>query len=176
MTEISISKREIYHGRVVHLDVHEVRLENGGVSIRELVTHPGAVAIVPMDDEGNVLMVRQFRFAAGRVLLEIPAGTLEVGEDPDVCAIRELREETGMRPAHIEKIGGIFVAPGYTTEYIHLYYATGMSDDPLPQDADEAISVERVALADALQLIETGEIADGKSITALLRVARRLGV
>ena len=174
--EVSIGKREVYSGRVVHLDVHEVRLPNGQVTKRELVTHPGAVAIVPIDMDGNVLMVRQFRFAAGRHLLEIPAGTLEKGEDPDVCAVRELREETGMRPDKIEKIGGLFVAPGYTTEYIHLYYATELSDDPLPQDDDEAISVQRISLAEALRLIETGEITDGKSITGLLRVARRLGV
>lgn len=174
--EISISQREIYSGRVIHLNVHQVRLPNGTEAMRELVTHPGAVAIVPIEADGSVLLVQQFRFAAGRSLLEIPAGTLEKGEQPDVCAVRELREETGYRPGSIESLGGIFVAPSYTTEYIHLYYATDLHHDPLSQDADEAVSTVRVSLPEALSMIEKGQIVDSKSICGLLRVARRLGL
>ena len=166
----------IYSGRVVKLVVHDVELPDGKPSKRELVQHPGAVAVVALDDAQNVLLVRQYRIAADQILLEIPAGTLDPGEEPEVCAVRELQEETGYRPGQIEKIGGIFVAPGYTTEFIHLYLASDLSDSKLAQDDDEFLEVERLPLADALALIERGDIVDGKSISALLLVARRLGV
>jgi ADP-ribose pyrophosphatase len=170
--EIEISRQEIYDGRVIHLFVAEVKLANGGTSRRELVRHPGAVAVVALDEERNVLLVRQFRFAAGRVLTEIPAGTLEPSEDPAVCAERELQEETGFRPGRLTAIGGLFVAPGYTTEYIHLFLAEDLTPSWLSMDDDEAISVERVPLSDALAKIDSGEIIDGKSIAGLLKVAR----
>lgn len=176
MEETIISSRHIYSGRVVNLDIHEVRLPNGEHSKREQVRHPGAVAIVALDDDRNVLLVKQFRLPAQRVLMEIPAGTLNPDEPPADCAIRELQEETGYKPALIEPIGGMFVAPGYTTEYIHLFMATSLSESRLAMDSDEFIEVERMPLGKALQLIERGEIVDGKSIVGLLRVARRLGV
>ncbi len=176
MNEQSMAKQVIYDGRVIHVEVHEIALSNGSRAKRELVRHPGAVAIVPLEPDQRVVLVEQFRFAAGRVLLEIPAGTLEGGEDPDVCAERELREETGLRPGSLQKLGGIYVAPGYTTEFIHLYLARDLIHDPLVMDADEDIRTVRMPLAEALTKIETGEIIDGKSVTALLRVARLLGV
>lgn len=166
----------IYSGRVVKLVVHDVELPDGKPSKRELVQHPGAVAIVALDADQNVLLVRQYRIAADQIMLEIPAGTLNPGEDPQVCAIRELQEETGYLPENIEKIGGIYVAPGYTTEFIHLYLATGLSASKLAHDEDEFIELDRVTLAEALAKIETGEIIDGKSISALLLVARRMGL
>lgn len=176
MHEKIIRTEEVYRGRVVRLQVHDVELPNGERSKRELVRHPGAVAVVALDADGRVLLVRQYRIAADRVLLEIPAGTLEPDEAPDVCAARELQEETGFRPGTLESLGGIFVAPGYTTEYIHLFLATGLEESALEGDSDEFIEVERLPLAEALALIERGELIDGKSITALLLVARRLGV
>ena len=166
----------IYNGRVVKLVVHDVELPDGKPSKRELIQHPGAVAVVALDAEQNVLMVRQYRIAADQILLEIPAGTLNPGEDPEVCAVRELQEETGYRPGQIEKIGGIFVAPGYTTEFIHLYLASDLAASKLAQDDDEFLEVDRLPLAEALKLIEQGQIIDGKSISALLLVARRLGI
>jgi len=166
----------IYSGRVVKLVVHDVELPDGKSSKRELIQHPGAVAIVALDPDQNVLLVRQYRIAADRVLVEIPAGTLNPGEDPETCAVRELQEETGYRPGQIEKIGGIFVAPGYTTEFIHLYMASDLSESRLAHDDDEFLEVDRMPLAEALKLIERGDIIDGKSISALLLVARRLGV
>ena len=167
---------EIYNGRVVKLVVHDVELPDGKHSKRELVRHPGAVAIVALDPDQNVLLVRQYRIAADRILSEIPAGTLNPGEDPQVCAIRELQEETGYKPGKIERIGGIFVAPGYTTEFIHLYLATDLAESSLDQDEDEFIEMDRVPLIEAIAMIERGDIIDGKSTAALLLVARRLGV
>lgn len=176
MREKITHTESIYNGRVVKLVVHDVELPDGNTSKRELVQHPGAVAVVALDADQNVLLVRQYRIAADQIMREIPAGTLEAGEDPQVCAIRELQEETGYLPGQIEKIGGIYVAPGYTTEFIHLYMATDLSASKLAQDVDEFLEVDRVPLAEALRLVETGDIIDGKSISALLLVARRLGL
>jgi ADP-ribose pyrophosphatase len=173
--ETILSTQEIYSGRIVHLAVHQVRLPDGSKAKRETIKHPGAVAIVALDVNGDLLLVRQFRLAAGKVLREIPAGTLYPGEDPLVCAVRELQEETGYKPGKLESLGGIFVAPGYTTEFIHLYLATELSESRLAGDADEFIEVDHIPFKEALAMIERGEIADAKSNVALLRVARRMG-
>jgi ADP-ribose pyrophosphatase len=159
---------------VVHLVVLDVALPDGGTAKRELVRHPGAVAVVPLIGD-DVLMVRQFRVAAGRVMLEVPAGTLNPGEDPRLCAERELQEETGFRPGQLESLGGIFVAPGYTTEFIHLFLATDLLESRLEMDDDEFIELVRMPLENVLAMIDRGEIEDGKSTSALLKVARRLG-
>ena len=176
MEEVTLRSKSIYEGRVVKFSLLDVRLPDGKETQRELITHPGAVAIVALDAAQNVLLVRQFRSAAQKVLVEIPAGTLNPGEQPLACADRELQEETGMRAARFEELSGMYTAPGYTTEFIHLFYATGLSELVLPHDDDEFIEVERVTLAQALGMIERGEIADGKSIAGLLQVARKLGV
>lgn len=176
MNEEILSSERLYDGRVIKLDRLDVRLINGQTAMRELVQHPGAVAIVPLDADDHVLLVRQYRIAARRVLLEVPAGTLKPNEDPRDCAIRELQEETGRRAERFEPLGGIFVAPGYTTEFIHLFLATGLVESRLPADDDEFIEVERVSLGRALDLIDQGEIIDGKSIVSLLKVARLRGL
>jgi ADP-ribose pyrophosphatase len=174
--EIAIHEEQIYDGRVIKLTIADVRLPNGATSKRELVRHPGAVAIVALDAENQVLLVRQYRFAAQRVMTEIPAGTLKTDEDPRLCAERELQEETGYYPGKLESLGGMFVAPGYTTEYIHLFLATDLRESRLAMDDDEFIAVDRVSLADALTLIQSGDIMDGKSIAGLLKVARMRGI
>jgi ADP-ribose pyrophosphatase len=174
LTEKKLSSQTIYQGRIIHVHLDEVELPNGKTSKRELVTHPGAVAVVAMDNNGNVLLVRQYRHAAQRILLEIPAGTLKANENPDDCVGRELQEETGYKPGKLEKLGGIFVAPGYSTEYIHLYLATQLVESRLDMDEDEFIEVERMALDKAVELIHSGEIADGKSVSALLMVKDKL--
>jgi ADP-ribose pyrophosphatase len=175
MEEKIIQTRHIYKGHVVKLDVHEVLLPDNTRSKRELVNHPGAVAVVALDTDNQVLMVRQYRIGASQSLLEIPAGTLNPGEDPVDCATRELQEETGYKPGKLETIGGIFVAPGYTTEFIHLFLATDLTEARLEGDADEFIEVERFPFEKTLEMIEQGALQDGKSISALLQVARRLG-
>lgn len=154
MNETIIETRTLYEGRVVKLDIHQVRLPDGQIAPREVIRHQGAVALVALDAQGQVLLVRQFRIGAGRALLEIPAGVLEPDEPVEACAVRELREETGCRPERLDYLGGFYPTPGYTTEHIHLYLATGLVEDPLDGDADEFIQVERVPLAEALAMIE----------------------
>ncbi|MFN8373559.1 MAG: NUDIX hydrolase [Anaerolineae bacterium] len=176
MEETILSTEQIYSGRVIKLSIHEVRLPDGANAKREVVQHPGAVAIVALDANGDVLLVRQFRLAAGKILSEIPAGTLHPGEDPRECAIRELQEETGYKPGKLESLGGIYVAPGYTTEYIHLYLATDLIESKLAADDDEFVEVDHVPFKDVLAMIDRGDIADGKSNVGVMRVARRMGI
>jgi ADP-ribose pyrophosphatase len=176
MKETITATDRVYEGRVVTLDIHNVTLPDGNTSVREVVQHPGAVAVVALDADQNVLLVRQYRIAADEVLLEIPAGTLNTGEDPQLCADRELQEETGFRAASFQAMGGIYTAPGYTSEYIHLFLATELSASVLPMDDDEFIEIETMPLWQALARIESGDIRDGKSVAGLLRAARILGV
>jgi len=166
--EKTVSSDRVYEGRVLNLRVDTVQLDESKTTRREIVEHRGAVALVPMDADGSVLLVRQFRKAVERVMLEIPAGTLEIGEDPLQCAQRELEEETGYRAANIRQIGGFYPSPGYCTEYIHIFLATGLTPSPRRGDDDEDIEVEVVPFFKALEMIDRGEICDGKSIIGLL--------
>lgn len=172
MQEQPVKIERIYDGRLFNLDRVTVILPDGREQPREVVRHPGAVALIALDERGDILMVRQYRIAAERVMLEIPAGTLDPAEPPEVCAVRELQEETGFKPGTLQSLHGFFVAPGYTTEYIHLFLATDLSESRLPGDDDEFIEVAHVPLADLLAMIERGDISDGKSIIGLLRYAR----
>lgn len=174
MREEILSSEEIYNGRIVHLQVHQVRLPNGEQAMRETIKHPGAVGVVAIDADDNVLLVRQYRIGADRITLEIPAGLLEKDEEPVVSAKRELREETGFRPQQIETLGGIYIAPGYSDEYVHLFYATDLVHDPLEQDDDEFVEMVRRPFAEALAMIDRQEIDEAKTMAALLRVARHL--
>jgi ADP-ribose pyrophosphatase len=171
MQEKTLNTRRVYDGRLVQLDLCEVELPNGAHSQREIVRHPGAVAMVALDESGQVLLVRQYRMAAGEIMLEIPAGTLNPDEPPADCASRELQEEVGYRPGKLLSLGGFYAAPGYTTEYIHLFLATELEKSSLATDADEFIEIERMPLQAALDMIEQGGIVDSKTIAGLLRVA-----
>lgn len=168
-------RERIYSGRVVTLDILSVTLPDGAESKREVVQHPGAVAIVALDDAQNVILVRQYRVAAAQYMVEIPAGTLEPDEPPALCAERELQEEAGYKPGKLESLGGMYVAPGYTTEYIHLFLARDLAASELPADDDEFIDVVKMPLPTALAQIDSGEINDGKTIAGILRAARRIG-
>lgn len=176
MKEEILSTETIYNGRIVHLRVHTVRLPDGQVSKRELIEHQGAVAIVALDDKQNVLLVKQYRVGVGADTYEIPAGLLESGEDPLEAISRELREETGFRPLNLESLGGIYVTPAYTTEYIQIFYAPKIEQAPLNQDADEFVESFRIPVSEALAMIERGEINEAKSVVGLLKVARKLGL
>lgn len=170
LNEIVTESEQIYSGRIVHLRVDTVRLANGGESKREIVVHHGAVCIVPITAEGSVLMVRQYRLAAGKMLLEIPAGTLEEGEEPIFCAARELEEETGYVAAVLRPLFSAYLAPGYSTELIHAYMATGLTrrENPAAMDSDENIVLEKIAMPDLESMIMRGELQDSKSIAAIL--------
>ncbi len=162
----------IYEGRVVNLYLETVRLPNGAEAVREVIRHGGAVAIVPLHEDGQITLVRQFRLPAGTALLEIPAGTLEPGEDPHDCAVRELQEEVGLFPGQLTRIGGIFLAPGYSSEYIHLFVATDLRPSTLQGDDDEFLQIVKIPFDELLEQIDRGEVEDAKTITAALRVAR----
>jgi ADP-ribose pyrophosphatase len=164
-----ISSETAYSGRLFDVTLDKLEMDSGVIAYREIIRHPGAVAMVPVDPEGNLLLVTQYRHAAGRRLLELPAGTLEKGEQPLAAVSRELQEEVGFIPGKIESLGGIFVAPGYTSEYIHIFLCTELSPSRLGADEDEDIEVEVRTPAQALAAIESGEICDGKSVAGILR-------
>jgi len=166
--EIVLASRRIYEGRVVNLRVDDVRTPGGMETQREIVEHRGAVALVAIDDGERVLLVSQYRHALGRVTTEIPAGTLEPGEDAVACAARELAEETGYSAARFERLGGIHPSPGFCTEYIHLFAATGLTRGEAQPEADEQIAVQALPWAEAMRRVRAGEMQDAKSVSALL--------
>lgn len=167
-----ISSETAYKGRLFDVSLDKLEMDGGVIAERETIRHPGAVAMIPVTEEGNLLLVTQYRHAAGRRLLELPAGTLERGEEPLAAVSRELQEEVGFRPGRIEPLGGLFVAPGYTTEYIHLFVCGDLVASALDGDEDEDIEVEVRTPGEALAAIESGEICDAKSIVGILRWER----
>jgi len=170
--EVTLESERIYEGRVVSLRRDTVRLTNGRIVEREIVEHNGAVGIVAVDGKGNVLLVRQYRKPAEAELVEIPAGTLSPGEEPLACAQRELREETGYRAEKLQPLGGFYSSPGFCTEFMHIFLATGLRPDALEAEYDEEIEVLRVPFSRALEMVERGEIRDAKTIAGLLLAHR----
>lgn len=164
-----------YHGRVFNVRVDEVEFKPGHTTTLDIIEHTGAVTLVPVDAEGNVWFVRQYRHAAGQMLLELPAGTLNPGEDPALAANRELQEEIGLIAAHLEEIAVFYLAPGYSSELMHLYLATGLTASALPPDEDEVIELAQIPGAQVLAHIAGGEIRDAKSLVGVLLAARRYG-
>jgi ADP-ribose pyrophosphatase len=168
--EATVASQRVYEGRLVNLRVDIVRLGNGRLTEREIVEHPGAVAVVALDEDDNAILVRQFRRAAEKELLEIPAGTLEAGEEPIACAQRELKEETGYRAERLEQVGSFYPSPGFCTEHIYLYLATGLQKGRSAPEDDEAIEIVSISLSDIPAMVSQGEICDGKTIAGLLSV------
>jgi ADP-ribose pyrophosphatase len=168
MLEETISSKKVYSGQILNLWIDEVRLPDGSISTREIIEHNDCVAIVPIDAEGNVLMVKQFRKPVDRELLEIPAGGIEKGETPDEATRREMQEETGYFPRVVKKMGGFFASPGYCLEYLHLYLATDLIPGKLHAEDTDSIELVKVPLQQVENLIKTGEIIDAKSIAGLL--------
>jgi ADP-ribose pyrophosphatase len=170
-----LETKVVFEGKKATVKVHTVDLGDGRTSTREIIEHPGVAAIVPIDDEGNVVFVRQYRLAVGDMTLEIPAGVLDGDEAPEVGAQRELQEETGLRAEKITPLGPRFyVSPGISTEWIQVFLAEQLSEAPLDPDEDEDIEIERVPLAEAVRMTERGELCDAKSIAGVLLAARRL--
>jgi ADP-ribose pyrophosphatase len=162
---------QIYKGRIVDLRLEEIRLPNQVTTTIEMIRHPGAAAVVPLHDDGEVTLLHQFRHAAGGFIWEIPAGTLNSGEEPRRCAARELQEEAGLTARELIALGSVFTAPGFCDERIHLFLARGLTPTAQALDHDEVLSLRRLPLAQALAMIHSGEIADAKSIAGLYRAA-----
>jgi ADP-ribose pyrophosphatase len=163
----TISSETVFRGRVLAVRVDRMRLPNGRETQLDIVEHGGSVVIVPVDEEDGILFVRQYRHAAGGDLLELPAGTLEPGEDPQACAGRELREETGMGTRMLDEIGGFYLAPGYSTEFMRVFLATQLFPGRLPGDEDEFLSMERFPRADVRRMLASGSLDDAKTVAAL---------
>jgi len=157
----------VYTGHAFAVSRVLVRLPDGNKKYYDLVDHARAIALVPVDEQGNIYFVRQFRIGSNSELLELPAGLVEAGEDPDACAAREIREEIGMAASRLLKLGAIFLTPGYSTENLAIYLATGLYPAPLQADADEFLQVEAIPTSQALKLAESGAIQDGKTLAAL---------
>jgi ADP-ribose pyrophosphatase len=171
-----VSTRRVYSGRVVHLDLDAVRFPDGSAGELEVIRHPGAAAVVPLlsDPDASdpvVLMLRQYRYATGGSLWEVPAGTLSPGEDPAVCARRELEEEAGVTAGQLEHLTTIWTTPGFTTERIHLYWARELQPTRTAHEQDEFIEVVPRPLSQVLAGIRSGEICDAKTVCAILYVA-----
>jgi ADP-ribose pyrophosphatase len=164
----------VYPGRAFTIRRDTLRMPDGRETSFDIVEHVGSVIILPLDADGNLIFVRQYRHAAGLDLVELPAGTLDKGEAPEDCATREVREETGMAAGKLESLGGFYLAPGYSTEYMYVYLATDLRYDPLEPDADEFLTVERFPLYEALAMSERGEIQDAKSLAAILLARKHL--
>src|SRR5262245_43033530 len=183
LVEHVVDRNVIHKGRYLTFQVDTIERTDGSRGTREVVAHPGAVAILAIDDQDRVLLVRQYRVAVGEALLEVPAGTLDVAEDgsiedPEVAAPRELEEETGMRAGNWRLIARFFTAPGFASELMHLYLATDLRPadaDRLGPDEDERLLLERVPWREAVAAAERGELRDGKSLVALLWLARLAG-
>jgi ADP-ribose pyrophosphatase len=170
---MAMRSREIFQGRVIRLTVEEVRLPNGKVTSLEIAHHPGGAAVVAIDAQDRVCLLRQFRHAAGGWVDELPAGKLEGGEPPLVCAQRELAEEAGMRAAHWTELGSFFTSPGVFTEVIHLFLARGLVPVAMRPETDEVLEARWLPFGEALGLAQAGGLRDGKSIVGLVWAGER---
>jgi ADP-ribose pyrophosphatase len=171
-----IDSRRVYTGKVISLDVDSVRFPDGSVGELEMIRHPGASAVVPFlsdprSEDPQILMIRQYRYAAGGYLYEIPAGRLDHGEAPHDCAVRELKEETGCTAERVDHLLSFYTTPGFTDEKIHLFLATGLVAGETKHEADEFLAVHPMLLSRALEMVEAGEIEDAKTALGLLFAA-----
>lgn len=167
MEEKTIEREVIYEGKIFNVEKHVVSLPNGGTSVRELVFHNGAVAVLLIDEEDRIVLVEQYRKAFESLSLEIPAGKLELGEEPLASAHRELEEETGYRAEKLEKIFSFYGAPGFCSERVDVFVAKGLTAGAMNLDEDEFLQVERYSFDEAVNLLESGRITDAKTIMAI---------
>ena len=167
-SEPTIETRKIYDGKILNVRVDTVRLPSGREATREIVEHSPAVCIVPVDEDGNVILVRQYRKPVEEALLEVPAGGVEEGEVSEDAVLRELQEEIGYTAGKLQHLASFWVAPGWATEFMYAYLATDLTPSRLEADDDENIEVVRLPFEDALAMFKTGEIKDGKTIASML--------
>ena len=170
LTEKTVSQEYFFRGRVINMRRDDIELPNGAPAIREVVEHPGGVCIAALTDEKELLFVRQYRYPYSEVLLEIPAGKLNRGEDPLEAGKRELQEETGAAATEYISLGKLYPSPGYCDEIIHMYLATGLSYGEMNPDEDEFLEVERIPLDKAAKMVLNNEITDAKTQAAILKV------
>ncbi len=176
LEEKTLSKNVIFEGRIITVHEDEVLLPNGNIASREVVEHPGGVAVVAVDEENNIYMVRQFRYPFQKVLLEIPAGKLNYGEDPFTCGVRELKEETGLTAETFDYLGSFMVSPGFCGEKIHIYLARGLSKGAMQLDPDEFLEVEKCPINELLAMIMDNKIEDAKTVIGVLKTLQLLNV
>jgi ADP-ribose pyrophosphatase len=169
-----IRSETLLEGRAFKIRRDHLRTPDGRETRYDIVEHVGSVIMLPVDEAGNLLFVRQYRHAAGSELLELPAGTRDDNESYEACAAREMREETGLAAGVLEKVGEFYLAPGYSTEFMMVYIAKDLTPDPLPTDADEFLQLERIPVKQALQMAEEGQVPDAKSLAALFLAGPRL--
>ena len=174
LTEPTIRSKRIYEGSIINVRVDTVRMPSGNAATREIVEHSHAVCIVPVDEDGNVVLVRQYRKPAEEALLEVPAGGIEEGEVSEDAVLRELQEEIGYTAGKLQHLSSFWVAPGWATEFMHAYLATDLTPSRLEADEDENIQVVRLPFDQAVAMFETGEIKDGKTIASMLLAQRLL--
>ena len=175
LTEKCLDSREIYKGRILRLRVDTVALPNGKTSLREVVEHPGGVAILPLFDDGTVSLVRQFRYPFQEVVAELPAGKLERGEDHRLAALRELEEEVGASCGRLTYLGCLYSSPGFSSEVLHMYLAQELTEGACHPDEDEFLSVERIPFSALVEQVRQGEIKDAKTVALVLK-AKLLGL
>lgn len=164
----TIHNETVYRGRAFNVRKDQVRLPDGRLMNLDIVDHRGSVSLVPVDTGGQIWFVRQYRHAAGENLLELPAGVMEEGEAPETCARREIREEIGMAAGELRALGSFYLAPGYSTELMFAFLATGLTYNPLQPDEDELLNIEKIPVEQALRMAETGQIQDSKSLASLM--------
>ncbi|WEG11454.1 NUDIX hydrolase [Pullulanibacillus sp. KACC 23026] len=167
LIEKTLSSKVLFEGRVIDVYFEEVELPNGQTSTREIVKHPGAVAIIPINSKGELLLVRQFRKPLEKILYEIPAGKLEKGEEPESCAYRELEEETGFKALGLEKIAEFYTSPGFADEKIFIYYTNQLEQGQAELDEDEFLDLVPVSLNEAKDMVKDGRIGDAKTVYAV---------
>ena len=166
--EKTLATEVIFEGRVVRLRIDTIETIDGRQSTREIIEHDDCITVIPVDENGDILLVKQFRRPTGKDLLEIPAGGIDPGEDAETAVIREMQEETGYRPQKLERLGGFYSSPGFCTEYLHLYLATDLVPGRLYAEDTEAIELVRMPPDDIIKLITSGKIEDAKTIAGLL--------
>ena len=174
LEEKKLSSEEIFDGVAIHLFRDEILLPNGNKGVREVIRHPGAVCVIPVTEDGDVIFVNQFRYAFNKVTLEVPAGKLEKGEDPLEAAMRELTEETGLSAKNVVYLGELYTTPALIDEVIHMYLATDLVEGKQHLDEDEFINTLRMPLSEAVQKVMNGEIKDAKTQTILLKAEKYL--
>ena len=174
--EKTVASETVFEGKVFNVEIKEILTPEGRKSTREIVKHNGGACILPVDEQGNCYLVKQFRSPCEKVMLEAPAGKIEQGEDPLECAAREITEETGFVAKKIENVGSVTATPGYCSEVITLFIGTELDTGDANPDLNEYVSTVKIPLAEALQMADSGEIEDSKTLVLLYKASRRLGI